>query len=103
PARGGVSVATAQVDGTPIDNIIVGSGSGIASEVKVYQSPLPSSPGAEPPLFSAFKPYGEDRSGVSIAAGFVDFSTGRDSIITAPGAGRPAGGEGVGLPLLAPV
>ena len=35
-ARGGVSVAVAQIDGTPSDNIIVGSGPGIPSEVKVY-------------------------------------------------------------------
>ena len=37
-ARGGVSVAVAQIDGTTADNIIVGSGPGIPSEVKVYQS-----------------------------------------------------------------
>jgi hypothetical protein len=55
--------------------------------VKVYGSVPPSSAGAAPALFATFKPYGEDRSGVSIATGFVDFSTGRDSIVTAPGAG----------------
>ena len=103
PARGGVSVATAQIDGTPIDNIIVGSGPGIASEVKVYQSALPSSPGAEPPLFSAFKPYGEDQSGVSIAAGFVDFSTGRDSIVTALGPGSAAEIKVFVFPLFKPI
>ena len=36
-ARGGVSVAAAQIDGTTADNIIVGSGPGIPSEVKVYR------------------------------------------------------------------
>ena len=39
-ARGGVSVAAAQIDGTNADDIIVGSGPGIPSEVKVYQIPL---------------------------------------------------------------
>ena len=102
-ARGGVSVAVAQIDGTPSDNIIVGSGPGIPSEVKVYRSALPSSPGAVPPLFSTFKPYGEDRSGVSIATGFVDFSTGRDSIVTAPGAGSPAEVKVFAFPLLKPI
>ena len=37
-ARGGVTVAAAQIDGTNADNIIVGSGPGVASEVKVYRS-----------------------------------------------------------------
>jgi hypothetical protein len=34
-ARGGVSVAAAQIDGTSADNIVVGSGAGIPSEVRV--------------------------------------------------------------------
>src|SRR5439155_14247937 len=89
-ARGGVSVAVAQIDGTTSDNIIVGSGPGVPSEVKIYRFPLPSPAGAAPALFSTFHPYGEDRSGVSIATGFVDFATGRDSIVTAPGPGSPA-------------
>jgi FtsP/CotA-like multicopper oxidase with cupredoxin domain len=102
-ARGGVSVAVAQIDGTPSDNIIVGSGPGIPSEVRVYQFALPSSAGAVPPLFSTFKPYGEDRSGVSIATGFVDFSTGRDSIVTAPGPGSPVEVKVFAFPLLKPL
>ena len=97
-ARGGVSVAVAQIDGSTSDNIIVGSGPGIASEVKVYR--LPSSASATPSLFSTFKPYGEDRSGVNLATGFVDFSTGRDSIVTAPGPGSPAGVKVFAFPLL---
>jgi FtsP/CotA-like multicopper oxidase with cupredoxin domain len=100
--RGGVSVASAQIDGTTVDNIIVGSGPGIPSEVKVYRSALPPS-GAVPPLFSTFKPYGEDRSGVSIATGFVDFSTGRDSIVTAPGPGGRAEIKVFAFPLLKPI
>src|SRR5262245_45204182 len=89
-ARGGISVIAAQIDGTSADNIIVGSGPGTASEVRVYSSKLPSSPGNAPTMFAAFSPYGGDRSGVSLATGFVDFATGRQSIVTAPGPGVPA-------------
>ena len=102
-ARGGVSVAVAQIDGSQSDNIIVGSGPGVPSEVKVYQSQLSSSPGAVPTLFSSFKPYGEDRSGVNIATGFVDFSTGRESIVTAPGPGSPTEVKVFAFPLLKPI
>jgi hypothetical protein len=102
-STGGVSVAAAQIDGTTSDNIIVGSGPGASSEVKVYQSQLASAPGAVPALFSSFKPYGEDRSGVSIATGFVDFSTGRESIITAPGRGSPTEVKVFAFTLLEPI
>ena len=60
-ARGGISVAAAQIDGTSADNIIVGSGAGIPSEVRVYGSELPSSPGMAPALFATFSPYADDR------------------------------------------
>ena len=96
-ARGGISVAAAQIDGTSADNIIVGSGPGIASEVRVYGSKLPSSPGTAPALFATFSPYAGDRSGVSLTTGFVDFATGRYSIVTAPGPGVAGRGEGVRL------
>jgi hypothetical protein len=56
-----------------------------------------------PALFSTFKPYGEDRSGVSIATGFVDFSTGRESIVTAPGPGSPTEVKVFAFPLLKPI
>jgi hypothetical protein len=102
-ARGGVSVAAAQIDGETSDNIIVGSGPGVPSEVKVYRSQLSSSRGTVPALFSSFKPYGDDRSGVSIATGFVDFSTGRESIVTAPGPGTPAQVKVFAFPLLKPI
>jgi FtsP/CotA-like multicopper oxidase with cupredoxin domain len=102
-ARGGISVAAAQIDGTNSDNIIVGSGPGVPSEVKVYQVPLAISSSAGPALFATFKPYGEDRSGVSIATGFVDFSTGRESIVTAPGPGRPTEVKVFAFPLLKPI
>jgi hypothetical protein len=87
-ARGGVSVTAAQIDGTTADNIIVGSGPGVPSEVKVFGTELPPL-GTAPALFSTFNPYADDRSGVSVASGFVDFATGRYSIITAPGPGVP--------------
>jgi FtsP/CotA-like multicopper oxidase with cupredoxin domain len=102
-ARGGVSVAVAPIDGSTADNIIVGSSPGAPSEVKVYQIPVASIAGAAPVLFSTFKPYGEDRSGVTVAAGFVDFSTGRESIITAPGTGNPAEVKVFAFPLLEPM
>jgi len=88
-ARGGVSVAAAQIDGAAADNIIVGSGPGMPSEVKVFSTDLPAAPGEAPPLFSTFAPYADDTSGVTVAAGFVDFGTGRNSIVTAPGPGTP--------------
>jgi FtsP/CotA-like multicopper oxidase with cupredoxin domain len=102
-ARGGVSVAAAQIDGMTSDNIIVGSGPGAPSEVKVYQSQLSSSPGVVPAIFSSFKPFGDDRSGVSIATGFVDFSTGRESIVTAPGPGSATEVKVFAFPLLKPI
>jgi len=89
-ARGGVSVAASQIDGSTADNIIVGSGAGIPSEVRVYRYDLPSQSGKAPSLFSTFSPYPDDRSGASVASGFVDFATGRYSIVTAPGPGSPA-------------
>jgi hypothetical protein len=97
-------VAAAQIDGTNVDNLIVGSGPGVTSEVKVYQVPLATSSSAGPTLFAAFKPYGEqDRSGVSVATGFVDFSTGRESIVTAPGPGIRTRVKVFAFPLLQPI
>lgn len=98
----GITVAAAQVDGTTADNIIVGSGPGAPSEVRIYRSALPPV-GTAPPLFATFSPYGDDRSGVTLATGFVDFSTGRNSIVTAPGAGRPAEVKVFAFPLLRPI
>ena len=54
-------MAAAQIDGTSADNIIVGSGPGIPSEVRVYGSELPPSLGTAPALFSSFSPYADDR------------------------------------------
>ncbi len=102
-ARGGVSVAASQIDGTTADNIIVGSGPGIQSEVKVFRTKLPASTGKAPELFSSFNPYLEDRNGVNVASGFVDFSTGRYSIITAPGTGSMGQVKVFNFPLMPPI
>jgi len=102
-AHGGVTVAAACIDGATADNMIVGSSPGIPSEVKVYQIPLAAASSAGPALFAAFKPYGDDRSGVTVAAGFVDFSTGRESIVTAPGPGVKAKIKVFAFPLLKPI
>lgn len=102
-ARGGVSVAAAQIDGTTADNIVVGSGPGDPSEVRVYGTALPASAGTAPPVFATFSPYAGDTSGVSLATGFVDFATGRNSIVTAPGPGTPAEVKVFAFPLLAPL
>ena len=88
-ARGGVSVAATQADGSTSDNIIVGSGPGIASEIRIYSTKLPK-PGTAPALFTSFAPHAGDSSGVTLATGFVDFSTGRNSIVSAPGPGSAA-------------
>ncbi len=86
-ARGGVSVAAAQIDGKVADNLIVGSGAGTPDEVRIYA--LATTPGAMPALFSSFNPYAGDSSGVTVSAGFVDFASGRFSIVTAAGPGGP--------------
>jgi FtsP/CotA-like multicopper oxidase with cupredoxin domain len=88
--RGGVSVAAADIDGNPLaDNLIVASGPGSESIVKVFGSTLPSQLGAPPEIFASFSPYPGATSGVSVAAGMVDAVSGRSSIVTAPGPGSP--------------
>jgi FtsP/CotA-like multicopper oxidase with cupredoxin domain len=83
---GGVSVASTQIDGRSPDNIIVGSGAGTKDRVRIFSSELPAA-GTAPATFASFEPYGDDTSGVDLAAGFVDFLTGRNSIVTASGNG----------------
>ncbi|MEV0296164.1 multicopper oxidase domain-containing protein [Nocardia sp. NPDC050710] len=86
--RGGVDVAGADIDGNALaDNIIVGSGPGIESQVKVFSSTLPTEPGTAPELFSSFTPYPGSTTGVTVATGMVDTASGRASIVTAPGPG----------------
>ncbi|MCU1320396.1 MAG: Multicopper oxidase type 3 [Acidobacteriaceae bacterium] len=100
---GGVNVATSQIDGTTSDNIIVGSGPGRVNEVKVYSTKFPAAVGSAPTVFSSFKPYSEDTYGVSVSAGMVDFATGRNSIVTAPGAGSVAEARVFVFSLLTPI
>ena len=89
--RGGVNVAGANIDGNALAaNIIVGSGPGMESEVKVFSSKLPTEKGIAPDVFSSFKPYPGSQAGVTIATGLVEMETGRESIVTAPGPGEPA-------------
>ena len=96
-------MTASQIDGSTADNIIVGSGPGILNEVKVYRANLPTSPGAAPELFSTFNPYLDDRNGVSVASGFVDFTTGRYSIVTAPGVGSMAQVKVFAFSLMKPI
>ncbi len=85
---GGVTVAGADIDGNAMaDNIIVGSGPGMESQVKVFSSTLPSESGRAPDVFSTFTPYPGSRSGVSLATGMVEAGSGRQSVVTAPGPG----------------
>jgi hypothetical protein len=85
---GGVTVAGADIDGNAMaDNIIVGTGPGTESQVKVFSSTLPSEAGKAPDVFSTFTPYPGSQSGVSLATGMVEFGSGRESIVTAPGPG----------------
>ncbi|MCZ4549361.1 multicopper oxidase family protein [Gordonia rubripertincta] len=86
--RGGVNVAGADIDGNALaDNIIVGTGPGTESQVRIYSSVLPPS-GTAPDEFSRFTPYPGSTSGVTVATGMVDAVSGRMSIVTAPGPGE---------------
>ena len=88
---GGVTVAGADIDGNALaDNIIVGSGPGMESQVKVFSSKLPSESGKAPDVFSRFTPYPGSQSGVTLATGMVEAGSGRESIVTAPGPGDVA-------------
>jgi len=88
---GGVSVAAAGIDGNALAaNVIVGSGAGVDSMVKVFGSTLPSQLGVAPDVFASFSPYPGTTTGVTVAAGLVDAVSGRFSIVTAPGAGSAA-------------
>jgi FtsP/CotA-like multicopper oxidase with cupredoxin domain len=85
---GGVAVAGADIDGNALaDNIIVGSGPGMESQVKVFSSTLPSESGKAPDVFSTFTPYPGSQAGVSLATGMVEAGSGRESVVTAPGPG----------------
>ena len=85
---GGVTVAGADIDGNAMaDNIIVGTGPGTESQVKVFSAKLPSESGKAPDVFSSFTPYPGSKSGVALATGLVESGSGRESVVTAPGPG----------------
>jgi len=71
------------------DNVIVGSGAGIESRVKVFGSARPRKLGTAPDVFASFSPYPGAKTGVTLATGLIDAMSGRFSIVTAPGAGSP--------------
>ena len=80
--RGGVSVASANINGLAGgDSIVVGSGPGMKATVKVFASG-PTDSG----VFSSWNPYGKFTGGVDVATGMVS-DGGRYNIVTAPGAG----------------
>ncbi|MGH3674481.1 MAG: multicopper oxidase domain-containing protein [Mycobacterium sp.] len=88
-SQGGVNVAGADIDGNGLaDNIIVGSGAGTESQVKVFSSTLPAEKDKAPDVFSTFTPYPGSDSGVSVATGMVELGSGRETIVTAPGPGE---------------
>jgi autotransporter-associated beta strand protein len=78
--RGGVTVATADVNGDGVDDIITGAGPGGGPHVKVFD-------GVNLNLLRSFFAYApEFRGGVNVAAGDVN-GDGRADIITGAGAG----------------
>lgn len=89
--QGGVAVAGADIDGNALaDNIIVSSGPGMESEVRVFSSVPADQLDTAPDVYSSFTPYPGSQSGVTLATGLVDSGSGRESIVTAPGPGEPA-------------
>jgi len=80
--RGGVSVTSADLEGLAVgDSIVVGSGPGMRATVKALAAG-PSRTG----VFATWHPYGSFTGGVDVASGLIDES-GRESVVTAPGAG----------------
>lgn len=101
--KGGISLASAQIDGSSADNIIVGSPSQMQDVIKIY-SLANNGEGADlPKLYTSFVPFENDRSGVTVGAGMVDLMSGRYSIVAAPGPGSPAVVKVFKLWLLTPI
>ncbi|GMU53159.1 MAG: hypothetical protein AMXMBFR33_23050 [Candidatus Xenobia bacterium] len=87
---GGVSVTAGNLDGNAgTDNIVVATGPGTESRVRVFSTRLPA-PGQAPAVFGQFSPYPGQRAGVTVTVGMIEAASGRNSIITAPGPGQPA-------------
>lgn len=88
--RGGVSVAAGNMDGnSSVDNIVVGSGPGMKSQVRIFSSTLPKL-GQIPRIVGDFSPYPGQKAGVNLTVGMIEVSSGLNSIVTAPGPGQPA-------------
>ena len=102
-ARGGVSVTSPQIDGTTADNIIVGSGPGSRARSRSISTELPARRARRPSCSRPSAPIYTIQSGVSVASGFVDFTTGRNSIVTAPGPGTHGAGEDLQFSLMTPL
>ena len=85
---GGVTVAADDIDGNGFaDNLVVGSGPGREAEVRIFESDLPDELGEAPGLFASINPYPGNDTGVGVATGLLDATSGRNSIVTVPGPG----------------
>ncbi len=80
--RGGVSVATGNLDGDGKSEIIVGSGKGLAPSVKVFDSRGKS-------LYKEFKPFTPLAAspGIRVSAADVDFDGREDIVVLSEGTG----------------
>ncbi|MDO8309129.1 MAG: multicopper oxidase domain-containing protein [Actinomycetota bacterium] len=85
--RGGVSVSSGNIDGTQVgDSVVVGSGPGMRATVRILKAGVAGGGGT---AYHTWRPYGSFDGGVDVATGLVD-SSGREVVVTAPGAGmRP--------------
>jgi hypothetical protein len=101
--REGITVASAQIDGSTADNVIVGSPAHVQDRIDVYALNANGEDRESPKLFTSFVPFENDRSGVTVAAGMVDLMSGRYSIVAAPGPGSPAVVKVFKLWLLTPI
>jgi hypothetical protein len=100
---GGISVASAQIDGGTADNIIVGSPAQMQDRINVYARERRTKGEDALKLFTSFEPFENERTGVTVAAGMVDLMSGRYSIVAAPGPGSPTVVKVFKLWLLTPI
>ncbi len=79
---GGVSVATGDINGDGLADIVTGTGAGAGPHVKVFK-------GSDPVLLASFFAFSQSyKGGVYVAAGDVD-GDGRVSVVVGSAAGRP--------------
>ena len=82
--KGGVSLAAGTISGSPVrNNLIVGSGPGRPTAIRVFSSALPGQLGVAPDRVAEFAPFPGEQ-GVVVAAGLV--SPGRISVVAASAA-----------------